>query len=372
MRRSTLFIFGILGVLLFCNLFYTKYREGQENKSKKVCDQAKSLNDLSKKMPGGLALAYKSRAAIAMAMCKRMKKSEAEANETKEEKMKRVCKQAKGLNDLTVKMTPISPKMALQHKLKAAPYNIACQQLKKAAEKEKKAAALKSFLVAKAKNKAVKNEIVRSKKEMAQGKESDKKDFLAASSRLDQMKAAKKEQINFDLANRVVNQKPSIKGMPNIGGDKKDVLFQLSFDNIDANDDGSIDKSEFKGIGKSALEAFGIREGFAGDKNWKVTIDEGGDLVFNHNGKTVTKITKQGEIVSTKCKCGMWNLRDSRIGIPGRNDMNLHKDGWFRALNYGAPEITAGRHKHGDYTKGGFAGKELWYGGSIGGRLHRG
>jgi len=123
---------------------------------------------------------------------------------------------------------------------------------------------------------------------------------------------------------------------------------------------------------KGKFEAFGVREGLEGDKNWKVTIDGEGDLVFNHNGKTVTKITKQGEIVSKKCKCGMWNLRDSRIGIPGRNDMNLHTDGWFRSLNYGAPEITTGRHAHSDYTKGGFAGKELWYGGSIGGRLHRG
>ena len=98
----------------------------------------------------------------------------------------------------------------------------------------------------------------------------------------------------------------------------------------------------------------------------------GGDLFFSYGGKEVAKISRDGEVSSLKCKCGMWDLRDSRIGIKGRNDLNLHTDGWFRSLNYDSPEVSAGRHKFSDYKKGGFAGKELWYGGSIGGKLHRG
>ena len=106
--------------------------------------------------------------------------------------------------------------------------------------------------------------------------------------------------------------------------------------------------------------------------NWKVKPSMNGDLVFLYGGKEVAKISSDGELSSLKRKCGMWNLRDSRIGIKGRNDLNLHTDGWFRVLNYDSPEISAGLHKFMDYKKGGFAGKELWYGGSVGGKLHRG
>ena len=277
MQRTTLFILGILGVLLFCNLFYIKEREGVEKPKEEKQKQKDAIAVLD------------------------------EANE-----------EIKILNDK-------------------------------------------------------KKEVADDKQE---GEKVDAKEYLKKSNALNNLRQSRLQQNNFVHAQKLVNSKkaaPLMKGMRNISSNNKDVLFKLSFNNMDANGDGSIDKSEFKGIGKSALEAFSVREGLAGgDKNWKVTIDQGGDLVFNHKGKTVTKITKQGEIVSKKCKCGMWNLRDSRIGIPGRNDMNLHTDGWFRALNYGAPEVSAGRHKHGDYTKGGFAGKQLWYGGSIGGKLHRG
>jgi hypothetical protein len=320
MQRSTLFIFGILGVLLFCNLFYTVQREGKENMSK-ACKGEKMLRSTIDRL-------------------KRMKD------------------------------TPGKGKMIQKYSTKLWFYNVKCkkEKEKKKKEEEKKKKWMAEY--AKKKNAEVKKKIASSKKELVESKEADKKDFIEKSDSLKQMREARQEQSNFDLGNKMIQGGPrAMKGMPNIGGDNKDVLFKLSFNDTDKNDDGAIDKAEFKGI----LENFAVREGFAdGDKNWKVTIDKGGDLVFNHKGKTVTKITKQGEIVSKKCKCGMWNLRDSRIGIPGRNDMNLHTDGWFRSLNYGAPEITAGRHSHRDYTKGGFAGKELWYGGSIGGRLHKG
>jgi hypothetical protein len=105
---------------------------------------------------------------------------------------------------------------------------------------------------------------------------------------------------------------------------------------------------------------------------WRVKPSVIGDLVFSYNGNEVAKISRDGELSSLKCKCGMWDLRDSRIGIKGRNDLNLHTDGWFRALKYDSPEIIAGKHKYADYANGGFAGKELWYGGSIDGKLHRG
>ena len=112
--------------------------------------------------------------------------------------------------------------------------------------------------------------------------------------------------------------------------------------------------------------------GSGGKTPWKVNVDTKGDLVFSYNDKEISKLTKAGEWSSQRCRAGMWNLRDSRIGIPGRGDINLHTDGWFRALNYNAPELTAGRHKITDYGKGGWAGRNLWYGGSAGGRLHRG
>jgi hypothetical protein len=106
--------------------------------------------------------------------------------------------------------------------------------------------------------------------------------------------------------------------------------------------------------------------------NWKVKPSMSGDLVFSYGGKEVAKISSEGELSSLKRKCGMWDLRDSRIGIKGRNDLNLHTDGWFRVLNYDSPEVSAGLHKFTDYKRGGLAGKELWYAGSIGGKLHRG
>ena len=112
--------------------------------------------------------------------------------------------------------------------------------------------------------------------------------------------------------------------------------------------------------------------GSGGKTPWKVSVDTKGDLVFSYIDKEISKLTKAGEWSSQRCRAGMWNLRDSRIGIPGRGDINLHTDGWFRALNYNAPELTAGRHKITDYGKGGWAGRNLWYGGSAGGRLHRG
>ena len=117
------------------------------------------------------------------------------------------------------------------------------------------------------------------------------------------------------------------------------------------------------------------KQGLIVQKNigkWKVKPSLQGDLVFSYGEREVAKITRDGELSSLKCNCGMWDLRDSRIGIKGRKDLNLHTDGWFRALKYDSPEISAGRHKHHDYTSGGFAGKELWYGGSVGGKLHRG
>ena len=58
------------------------------------------------------------------------------------------------------------------------------------------------------------------------------------------------------------------------------------------------------------------------------------------------------------------------MGIPGRNDINLHSDGWVRLLNYSVPEISLGKHQAGDFVKGGWAGKDLWYHKSGGGRIH--
>ena len=109
-----------------------------------------------------------------------------------------------------------------------------------------------------------------------------------------------------------------------------------------------------------------------GASPWKINVNKKKELVFEYKGKSIAKLTPLGEFSSKKCKCGQWNIRDSRMGIPGRNDMNLHKDGWFRALQYDSPEVSTGLHKHSDFNKGGFAGRNLWYGGSFKGRMIRG
>ena len=102
-----------------------------------------------------------------------------------------------------------------------------------------------------------------------------------------------------------------------------------------------------------------------GTGDWKVEIDEkSGDLVFNHKGQTKSKLTKTGEWSSDSRKCGTWNIRADRIGIPGRGDIHLHTDGWQRAVTYDAP--------YNKYNQGGFAGRELWYGGSAGGKMMSG
>ena len=45
----------------------------------------------------------------------------------------------------------------------------------------------------------------------------------------------------------------------------------------------------------------------------------------------------------------------------------LHTDGVFRCFKYNAPEFSG---KVGDFSNGGFAGRELWYAGSAGGKLN--
>ena len=110
-------------------------------------------------------------------------------------------------------------------------------------------------------------------------------------------------------------------------------------------------------------------EGLENSQQWVVKVDPKGDLVFKYKGKVVSKLTKDGVFSSKRCKCGQWHLRDSRIGMPGRNDMNLHKDGWFRAVQYNTPELSGGKHNPNDYTKGGFRGKSLAYDAGGGGKI---
>ena len=66
------------------------------------------------------------------------------------------------------------------------------------------------------------------------------------------------------------------------------------------------------------------QENFLDNKDWKIDVDSTNNLVFKFKDKNVAQISKHGELTSTRCKCGQWNIRDSRIGIPGRNDMNMH------------------------------------------------
>ena len=106
----------------------------------------------------------------------------------------------------------------------------------------------------------------------------------------------------------------------------------------------------------------GLDVDFGGDvAKWKITTGQGGNLEFQRDDKTVASFGNDGLIKGNKCSCGYWKLRDSRAGIPGRGDMNLHTDGWLRMLDYGSPEVSEGKHKISEYKKGGFSGKQLYY-----------
>jgi hypothetical protein len=106
----------------------------------------------------------------------------------------------------------------------------------------------------------------------------------------------------------------------------------------------------------------GLDIAFGGNvPEWKITTGKGGNLEFKRGDKTVASFGKDGTIKGNKCSCGYWNLRDSRVGIPSRGDMNLHTDGWLRMLDYESPEVSKGKHKISEYKKGGFSGKQLYY-----------
>ena len=102
--------------------------------------------------------------------------------------------------------------------------------------------------------------------------------------------------------------------------------------------------------------------------DWNIEIDkESGNLVFKHGGEIKSTLTKTGEWSSNSRKCGSWNIRDTRIGIPNRGDIQLHKDGIFRCFKYNSPENSTEKS---NLSNGGFAGRELWYAGSAGGKLN--
>ena len=106
----------------------------------------------------------------------------------------------------------------------------------------------------------------------------------------------------------------------------------------------------------------GLDVDYVKGSKWKIQVGKKtGALEFRYDGKPVAEISGDGEVKGTQCTCGSWNLRDSRMGIVGRNDINLHTDGWARMLKYGSPEVSKGKHTTADYTKGGWAGKKLYY-----------
>ena len=107
-----------------------------------------------------------------------------------------------------------------------------------------------------------------------------------------------------------------------------------------------------------------VKKPSGGKHDWKIEMDKKtGNLVFNYNGERQSQLTKDGEWSSKSRKCGTWNIRNDRIGIPERGDIHLHTDGWQRAFTYDAPYGSTA------YNKGGFAGRELWYAGSAGGKI---
>ena len=125
-----------------------------------------------------------------------------------------------------------------------------------------------------------------------------------------------------------------------------------------------------KGIAaeKSVITSMKTKDGkgldidYVKGSKWKIAVGKKtGALEFRYDGKPVVEISDDGEVKGTKCSCGSWNLRDSRMGITGRGDINLHTDGWARMLKYDSPEVSKGKHTTADYTKGGWAGRKLYY-----------
>jgi hypothetical protein len=90
------------------------------------------------------------------------------------------------------------------------------------------------------------------------------------------------------------------------------------------------------------------------------TLDgENGGLSISNNGKAVGRFDENGnlslnkKITANTGKIGDWEIRENRIGIKDRGDINFHTDKWVRLLNYDSKKIS-------DYVKdGGFAGDHL-------------
>jgi hypothetical protein len=91
-------------------------------------------------------------------------------------------------------------------------------------------------------------------------------------------------------------------------------------------------------------------------KNMKVSnliVDNNADIKGNAvigGSQTVDK-----KISCGSGKVGLWEIRGTKLGIPGRGDMDMGADKWIRNYNYNS----------GNYAPNGFAGGEIWSANNI-------
>jgi hypothetical protein len=77
-----------------------------------------------------------------------------------------------------------------------------------------------------------------------------------------------------------------------------------------------------------------------------------GDTMVVNNLQVKKLLTVDGDAkVSGNSNLGTINIRNNRIGIPGRSDMSIDPDKWIRLYEYGGNDYT---------NTGGYASRNLW------------
>jgi hypothetical protein len=143
---------------------------------------------------------------------------------------------------------------------------------------------------------------------------------------------------------------------------------------------------EYKYIGLTALVVVGI---VSGSNNYENMISDEAianiATIYDKDNMTVTNLTVTGALtvpgtvngalnvtgattlnggltvngnanITGTTTLGNWKIRNDKIGIPDRGDMNFGTDKWMRLLEYDQPQL--GKYT-GNIGTGGFAGKNL-------------
>lgn len=99
----------------------------------------------------------------------------------------------------------------------------------------------------------------------------------------------------------------------------------------------------------------GVMEGYSQESLEAIqdiaSVYNNGTLTVNNLHVTKGFVNDGDMQVAGNSTLGQWSIRNDRIGIPNRGDMNLAADSWIRLFTYNG----------GDYpSNGGYAGQNLW------------